>query len=84
MGKVNVHRTTGGQWVVDSDCASGAQLNTVAYCQKFWPVADLQVKRATVTPDEKPFTAGGAQAPSCGGLFPFAGLEQFACCDTVP
>lgn len=79
-GKVNVHRSTGGAWSVDSDCSSGANINTVTYCQKFWPGATTQVHLMTVTPEQKPFTQGGGTAPTCGGLAMFQGLDQFACC----
>ena len=79
-GKVNVHRATGGTWLVDTDCSSGADINTVAYCTKFWPASVTQVQLASVTPDAKPFTSGGGSAPACGGIALSAGQMQFACC----
>ncbi|VVB57748.1 Uncharacterised protein [Candidatus Anstonella stagnisolia] len=36
-GKVNQHRTPNGQWQTDNDGASGADLATLGYCQKFFP-----------------------------------------------
>lgn len=79
-GKVNVHRSTGGAWSVDSDCTSGANINTVTYCQKFWPGVTTQVHLMMVTPEQKPFTQGGGTAPTCGGLALNAGVDQFVCC----
>ena len=79
-GKVNVHKSAGGIWSVDSDCSSGANVNTVAYCQKFWPAVVTQVQLPMVTPVDKPFTQGGGVPPNCGGLAPHNGVTQFACC----
>ncbi|CAN5849483.1 hypothetical protein BH11MYX4_BH11MYX4_53490 [soil metagenome] len=79
-GKVNVHRTTGGTWLVDSDCSSGANVNTVAYCQKLWPTTTKQVQLAAVTSDTKPFTSAAGSAPACGGVALSPGQAQFACC----
>ncbi|MBK6694040.1 MAG: hypothetical protein IPG50_17815 [Myxococcales bacterium] len=78
-GKVNVHRAVNGAWEVDSDCSSGANVNTVSYCQKFWPASTSQVA-VTVEAGNKPFTAGGGSAPTCGGAYPGVGQVQYACC----
>ena len=83
-GKVNVHKPTGGVWSVDSDCSSGAGINTVVYCQKFWPNTAVQVHLPMVTPELKPFTRGGGTAPACGGIEPLAGIDQFVCCAPAP
>ncbi len=80
QGKVNVHRTLGLQWAVDTDCSSGANNNTVAYCKKYWPTTTVQVPFTTVSSEQKPFTAGGGAAPTCGGVYPFEGQLQFLCC----
>jgi len=80
FGKVNVHHATGGAWLVDTDCTSGADVNTVAYCKKFWPAAVTQIQLAAVSSDAKPFTSGGGVAPACGGLALSPGQVQFACC----
>jgi hypothetical protein len=79
-GKVNVHRSLYGEWAVDDDCSSGNNINTVSYCQKFWPEADSQVELDAVDDAEKPFTAGGGTAPTCGGNYPSVGQVQFVCC----
>jgi hypothetical protein len=80
-GKVNVHRAgASGTWTVDTDCTSGADVNTVAYCQKFWPTTTKQAQLAAVTADNKPFTSGGGASPACGGVAPYPGQNQFACC----
>ncbi len=80
-GKVNVHHASGGAWAVDSDCTSGANVNTVAYCQKFWPTATKQVQLAAPSADAKPFTSGGGSGPTCGGVALAAGQQQYACCN---
>ncbi|MFT5359800.1 MAG: hypothetical protein ACI88L_000263 [Candidatus Paceibacteria bacterium] len=36
-GKVNLHKEIGGIWTTDLDGVSGANLNKLTYCQKFWP-----------------------------------------------
>ena len=79
-GKVNVQRPSGGAWSVDSDCSSGADHTTIAYCQRLWPATTVQVDLSAVTPEMKPFTSGGGAAPACGGLALFAGQHQFVCC----
>jgi hypothetical protein len=80
-GKVNVHRVgSSGTWTVDTDCSSGADVNTVAYCQKFWPTATKQAQLAAVSADNKPFTSGGGVSPACGGVALYPGQNQFACC----
>jgi hypothetical protein len=85
QGKVNVHRTTGGAWSVDSDCSSGAGNNTIVYCRKFWPQTARIVTMAT-TPELKPFTSGGGVAPVCGTVYPLginAAVTQYACCQAI-
>jgi hypothetical protein len=79
-GKVNVHRGPGMPWTVDTDCSSGSNNNTILYCKKFWPTAATQVPLVTLTPEDKPFTAGGGTFPSCGGVYPDVGQVQFVCC----
>jgi hypothetical protein len=79
QGKVNVHRAPGAAWAVDDDCASGAEKNTVLYCQKFWDAATVQ-HDAPVSDVLKPFANGGNTAPNCGGLLLYRGDNQFACC----
>jgi hypothetical protein len=79
FGKVNLHRAPGGVWLSDDDCTSGATVNTVAYCQKFWPTTLTQYSYpATVEP--KPFASGGGAPPTCGGVDRFKGEIQYACC----
>ena len=80
VGKVNVHRPTGGVWEVDADCATGGGTNTLEYCKKFWPSATGLVHLNAVTPENKPFTQAGGQAPTCGGLWLQPGVDQYSCC----
>ncbi len=79
-GKVNVHRAAAGAWLVDDDCTSGADHNTVSYCQKYWPSTTRQVQLGAVTSDAKPFTSGNGVSPACGGVALDPGQKQFACC----
>lgn len=36
-GKVNTRRAINGPWLRDEDCTSGANLDPLAYCRKFFP-----------------------------------------------
>jgi hypothetical protein len=76
-GKVNVH-SEGDAWVTDSDCTSGCNINTVDYCQKFWPEADAQVTVEPVPGELKTFKDAG-----CGGGYDHEGFAQYACCAPV-
>lgn len=83
-GKVNVHRSVsetgvGAPWAVDVDCTSGANVNTITYCKKFWPASATLVPYAKPTTELKPFTEAGSP-PTCGKLWPDPGLAQFGCC----
>ncbi|RJS22509.1 hypothetical protein DRW03_14435 [Corallococcus sp. H22C18031201] len=75
-GKVNVHKAPGGPWTHDADCSSGASLEPLSYCQKFFPGTD-SVTEVPVTPkpDRVWFTAG------CGASYSNDGLKEFVCND---
>jgi hypothetical protein len=86
FGKVNVHtpktslddpanllRAING-WLPDPDCASGADLEKVGYCRRFWPDTS-DVVAGTVTPDNKPFLPAG-----CSPLGPLPGQAEYVCC----
>ncbi|MEQ9501685.1 MAG: LamG-like jellyroll fold domain-containing protein [Deltaproteobacteria bacterium] len=74
-GKVNTHRDLGGPWEVDSDCTSGANLDDVTYCQKFWPTS-THLYRTERSPHLKPFATA-----YCGGTYPHVGQREFVCCE---
>jgi hypothetical protein len=74
-GKVNVHQTDDGTWVSDSDCTSGCNINTVSYCQKFWPTSTTQVALEKPSSDNKVFEDWG-----CSSGFASPGQAQYACC----
>jgi hypothetical protein len=38
-GKMNMHKTSRGDWVHDADCSSGCNIAGVDYCKKFYPNA---------------------------------------------
>ena len=73
-GKVDVHRSVGGEWLVDGDCNSGCGQQQLPYCRKFWPEASAVVE-IPVSPEDKPFTTA-----RCLELVPRRGSIQFACC----
>lgn len=82
-GKVNVHRAVTGSvaapWSVDTDCNSGANVNTVDYCKKFFPTTTKLVQYPAPNAELKPFTEAGAP-PKCGKEWPDPGQVQFGCC----
>lgn len=78
-GKVNTHKPAGGSWTWDGDCVSGANIDPLTYCRKFWP------QTSSVTPvnlSSKPgslwFTAG------CGQAFPGDGQQEWVCNGQLP
>jgi len=75
QGKVNIHRATGGTWENDSDCTTGADNNTVAYCKKLWPATTTQVELPQPTSEIKTFTSVNCEDP-----VPHRGFFQYVCC----
>jgi hypothetical protein len=73
-GKVNLH-TQGSGWASDSDCTSGCNINTVSYCQKFWPGATTQQLFSVTPSDTKIWQDAG-----CSGGYPRVAQQQYACC----
>jgi hypothetical protein len=79
FGKVNTHKAPGGSWTWDTDCTSGANIDPLQYCRKYWP------NTTSVTPvpvSSKPgnlwFTAG------CGMAFPSDGQQEWICNGELP
>ncbi|NTX10812.1 hypothetical protein HUA76_08450 [Myxococcus sp. CA056] len=74
-GKVNLHKSPGGDWLTDSDCSTGANVYDLNYCRKFWPTA------TTVT--EVPVTPKPANVWRTGGcgieLGDFDGEKEYVC-----
>lgn len=73
-GKVNAHRDSGGSWTKDADCTSGANIDPLTYCKKFYP------NTTSVTPvalSAKPAllwnTAG------CGQQYTSNGVNEWTC-----
>lgn len=70
QGKVNAHTDpVTSIWLGDSDCVSGAEIDPVKYCQKFYPKTTA-VEEVTVTkkPPNLWNTAGCAQQYSGDGI----------------
>lgn|GEM_PF-5656051 len=77
-GKVNLHTTASGAWTHDTDCTSGANLDPLAYCRKFWPfTASVQEVPVTQKPGAPWLSAG------CTGPTAYNGLREFLCKDTL-
>ena len=74
LGKVNVHTLPDGGWTHDPDCESGANINDLVYCKKWWEDA-TSIVLADVDPTLKPFWNAG-----CEMLEQFPGEQQFVCC----
>jgi hypothetical protein len=74
-GKVNVHTTPDASWRSDSDCTSGCNLNTVAYCKKLWHESSHQVNRESPTAESKTFQDAG-----CSSAYVHTGFNQYICC----
>jgi hypothetical protein len=74
QGKVNLHRDSGGNWTKDSDCTSGAGVDPLTYCKKFYP-ATTSVTSVPVTtkPDLLWNTAG------CREQYSGNGLQEYTC-----
>jgi hypothetical protein len=76
-GKVNLHTVNGG-WTWDTNCTSGADLDPLAYCRKFWPfTASVTEVPVTQKTGNLWFDAG------CQTAYPGNGLREFACNDTL-
>jgi hypothetical protein len=77
-GKVNVHKNVAGAWVWDPDCSSGANIDPLTYCQKFWPST---VSVTSVSVSSKPgavWKTGG-----CGTTYGGDGLQEWTCNEPV-
>jgi hypothetical protein len=73
-GKVNIHLDASGVWQPDSDCTSGANIDPLSYCQKFWPsTASVAPVELTAKPTSVWYDAG------CGTLFGGPGVSEFIC-----
>jgi hypothetical protein len=73
-GKVNVHQATGGAWVKDSDCSSGANIAPLTYCRKFWP-STMQATAISLSAKSSAVwnTAG------CGAVYGGDGQNEYIC-----
>ena len=74
-GKVNVYKSAKGDWAVDPDCSSGANVAELTYCKKFWNNTAKFVEMQEPTTVKKPFTGSG-----CLPVYESVRQKQFACC----
>lgn len=78
-GKVNTHKSPGGSWVTDGDCQSGALVDPLTYCKKFWPSTTSAVPvSVTAKTGNIWFNAG------CGLSYPGNGLQEWVCDGSAP
>jgi hypothetical protein len=78
-GKVNTHKPAGGSWTWDADCVSGANIDPLTYCRKFWP------ETSSVTPVNLSSKAGSLWfTAGCGQAFPSDGQQEWTCNGPLP
>ncbi|RKH05034.1 hypothetical protein [Corallococcus carmarthensis] len=77
-GKVNAHKAPGGAWLKDNDCVSGANLDPVAYCRKFFPGTNSVVELAA---SAKPPNLWNSQ--NCAAAYSGNGERDFICDSTI-
>jgi hypothetical protein len=73
-GKVNAHRDSGGNWVKDADCTSGANLDPLTYCQKFYPATTSVTAVAVTTKPALLWNTAG-----CGAQYTSNGHSEWTC-----
>ncbi|RYZ42930.1 MAG: hypothetical protein EOO71_05845 [Myxococcaceae bacterium] len=88
-GKVNAHKAPGGTWLKDNDCVSGANIDPVAYCRKFFPGTNSVIEvAASAKPANLWNTASCAQTHSGTGerdyICDSAGVPAPSCNTTPP
>jgi hypothetical protein len=74
QGKVNLHRDSGGSWTKDSDCTSGAGIDPLVYCKKFYPATTSVTSVPVTTKPELSWNTAGCRQQYSGD-----GLEEFTC-----
>lgn len=79
FGKVNTHMAPGGSWTWDTDCTSGANIDPLQYCRKYWP--------STTSVTSVPVSAKSGNlwyTAGCGTAFPGDGLQEWVCNGALP
>ena len=74
QGKVNTRRDSGGTWTYDRDCSSGAEIDPLTYCQKFYPTT---TSVTTVEVSTKPALLWNTA--SCNQQYSGNGLQEWTC-----
>ena len=73
-GKVNAHRDSGGTWTKDADCTSGASINPLTYCKKFYPSTTSVTSVALSAKPALLWNTAG-----CGQQYTSSGVQEWTC-----
>lgn len=74
QGKVNLHRDSGGSWTKDADCSSGAQIDPLTYCKKFYPATTSVTSVPVTTKPALMWNTAGCREQYSGD-----GLKEYTC-----
>lgn len=74
QGKVNLHRDSGGNWTKDADCTSGAGIDPLTYCKKFYPATTSVTSVPVSTKPALLWNTAG-----CGAQYSGDGLQEYTC-----
>lgn len=73
-GKVNLHQDSTGAWTKDADCSSGAGIDPLTYCKKFYPATTSVTSVAVTTKPALLWNTGGCKEQYSGD-----GAQEFIC-----
>jgi hypothetical protein len=74
-GKVNIRKGwSSGTWQWDADCSSGANLDPLAYCRKFWPGTAVAEAVPLSTKSSNVWKSAG-----CSASYTFIGEREYIC-----
>ncbi len=73
-GKVNAHTVADGRWVKDDDCTSGANIDPLTYCRKFYPAMTAVIE---VSLSPKPPLLWNTDG--CSESFSGTGVQEWKC-----
>ena len=74
QGKVNAHRDSGGTWLADPDCTSGAQIDPLVYCTQLYPATTSVTAVPLSTKPEHLWNTAG-----CGAQYSGNGEQEWTC-----
>ncbi len=74
QGKVNAHRDSGGTWLADPDCTSGAQIDPLVYCTQLYPATTSVTAVPLSTKPEHLWNTAG-----CGAQYSGNSEQEWTC-----